>query len=462
MKKVSTSLLFDGHSYNVEALLEDTKITIVAVKKPQLARYESQGDYGHVKTYHQIDKAFTNPDQNVVSYSLHRVNEQTLKFVVEIPALEIVDEFLLRERQFEPTVEVLKKRVEQLEWEVSESKKIIVELETKINEKQVQAKKEMEVRLVELENKFLEQIRKNAEQQFKLQSELEQRQNQRQDLIRLSVEHLEKDVKVKIDEREQKTLQEVDKRQKKIDEKIVKEAQKVDTKISSVKSEIEQVQKSFQAKSEEHNIRHGQERDQIRKEIQTALEWTERSMPFPNSNLVTAFHAEYLVKWYEGPTKSWKIIYRASTDGFKAKDFHDKCDNIGETFTMIKTTNGSLFGGYTPIPWTSGGGAKWDPNTFLFSLRSASRKDPVKMKNDGSYSANTYSIYCLKKAGPTFGGGCDICIANNSNVNTQSLSNFGHSFTLNGYVYDTEEAKSFLAGSLYFQVSEIEVFAPAK
>ena len=36
------------------------------------------------------------------------------------------------------------------------------------------------------------------------------------------------------------------------------------------------------------------------------------------------------------------LIYRATRDGFKAKDFHDKCDEKGPTLTIIKTTTGHV------------------------------------------------------------------------------------------------------------------------
>jgi hypothetical protein len=42
----------------------------------------------------------------------------------------------------------------------------------------------------------------------------------------------------------------------------------------------------------------------------------------------------------------WKLLYRASNDGFSAKNFHDKCDGKRNTLTVIKTANSNIFGGY--------------------------------------------------------------------------------------------------------------------
>ena len=36
-------------------------------------------------------------------------------------------------------------------------------------------------------------------------------------------------------------------------------------------------------------------------------------------------------------TVKWKLLYRGTIDGFAAKDFHQKCDGIQKTLTIIKT-----------------------------------------------------------------------------------------------------------------------------
>jgi hypothetical protein len=45
-----------------------------------------------------------------------------------------------------------------------------------------------------------------------------------------------------------------------------------------------------------------------------------------------------------------------------------------------------------------------------------------------------------------------------SNINVVSFSNLGHSYTHPDYRQGSNEAKSFLAGSYNFQVTEIEVY----
>jgi len=155
--------------------------------------------------------------------------------------------------------------------------------------------------------------------------------------------------------------------------------------------------------------------------------------------------------------KKWSLIYRASRDGFEANKFHTKCDNKSKTLIIIKSTNGYVFGGYTEKSWNHSGGlfsdAKNDPNSFIFSLINKNQR-PIKLK-----WLQKYAIYCHTMCGPVFGGGSDLSIADQSNVNTDSYSNLGFSFTHPDYAYESNEAKSFLAGSSKFQVSEIEVYS---
>ena len=63
----------------------------------------------------------------------------------------------------------------------------------------------------------------------------------------------------------------------------------------------------------------------------------------------------------------YKLLYRASVDGDKAKTFHEKCDGIRGTLSLVKTTKNMKFGGYTEAIWNSNGYQK-DEKAFCFSL----------------------------------------------------------------------------------------------
>jgi hypothetical protein len=149
--------------------------------------------------------------------------------------------------------------------------------------------------------------------------------------------------------------------------------------------------------------------------------------------------------------QKWNLIYRATQDGFKASQFHSKCDDKSNTLVIIKSENDNIFGGYTEQSW-SGRYHKNDQNAFIFSLINKLNK-PLKMKCIDLKTA----IYCQNSLGPNFGS-YDFEINNDSNINTDSNSNLGDSYKHPDYEKDSNEAKSFLAGSHKFKVSEIEVY----
>ena len=116
-------------------------------------------------------------------------------------------------------------------------------------------------------------------------------------------------------------------------------------------------------------------------------------------------------KWIN-PLKSFKysLLYRASRDGDTTQAFHNMCDNKGPTITLILTTEGWIFGGYSDIPWnTESYSFEWEykesKEVFLFSIN-LQKKYPIKNPN--------YAIFCRGNQGPTFGIGPDINIRNNS------------------------------------------------
>jgi hypothetical protein len=43
------------------------------------------------------------------------------------------------------------------------------------------------------------------------------------------------------------------------------------------------------------------------------------------------------------------MIYNAREDGWKAKDFHKKCDRKGPTVSITKVKDGPCIGGFTTV-----------------------------------------------------------------------------------------------------------------
>jgi len=65
-----------------------------------------------------------------------------------------------------------------------------------------------------------------------------------------------------------------------------------------------------------------------------------------------------------------ELVYRGSRDGFTAAVFHEKADDRGDTVTVVKTTTGRVFGGYTNIPWSNSASQNMqkDSSSFVFQL----------------------------------------------------------------------------------------------
>jgi hypothetical protein len=165
-----------------------------------------------------------------------------------------------------------------------------------------------------------------------------------------------------------------------------------------------------------------------------------------------------IVKYY--PTildnfgnKTWKLLYRGSRDGFRASNFHGKCDGQSNTLTLIETTKGFIFDGFTPLVWDSTICWKSDSpqQSFVFTLKNAGNIEPRKFK----LLNVSYAICCHSSCGLLFGNGHDIYVADNCNANNSSHTNLGK-----GYVNDTGiTGNAVFTGEYNFTVKEIEVFA---
>lgn len=183
---------------------------------------------------------------------------------------------------------------------------------------------------------------------------------------------------------------------------------------------------------------------------------------FVNSTILTQEKSVQLLKLTNFPVNSGiKLLYQASRDGFSTVNFTQKCQNQSGTLTVVKVQNSSnIFGGYTRAAWATQQGYRNDSNAFLFSLVNQYNL-PTILNVTNSWSAiysGSGSQYCM----PFFGYGisnADLFIADQSNMNQNSFSNLGQSYRLPmSFAYGSAAAQSFLAGSFYFQVNEIEVY----
>lgn len=158
------------------------------------------------------------------------------------------------------------------------------------------------------------------------------------------------------------------------------------------------------------------------------------------------------------PEDKWRLLYRGSSNGFRARDFHSNCDDIPHTLTIIKALGTNyIFGGFAEASWTSSHGYKSDPKAFLFSLTNKDEQ-PIRIPVDPSRS--DYSLYMHDNFGPVFGtqNANDLLVADNGHLSKSNASDLGGNFKHPKYEFRSVEAQSFLAGSAKFQLSEIEVF----
>jgi len=133
------------------------------------------------------------------------------------------------------------------------------------------------------------------------------------------------------------------------------------------------------------------------------------------------------------------LLYRGSKDGFKAEDFHKKCDGHSNTITIIKVKDGDIIGGYLSVPWESSWSGKYvkDDKTFLFSI---TKNKIYKIKED----QKDYAIYMRNEYGPTFGGSKNntLHISNECNNYKYSCIQLGMEDT--GYENNEDDCGTFI------------------
>ena len=179
--------------------------------------------------------------------------------------------------------------------------------------------------------------------------------------------------------------------------------------------------------------------------------WSKASPPppaFKSTKLLNTANVTTLNNWAGVPGQQWKLCYSKSTHGGSSSTFHNNCNNKGETYTIVKSTYGKLYGGYFGQSWRSVNNYVFDTNSFLFSL-SGNTKHPIWRQQYAVYDNNSY--------GPTFGGGHDLYI--------DSGMNYGYTYF--GWTYQCPwcnqcvngTCQNYLAGSYSGNyIQDVEVF----
>jgi hypothetical protein len=101
--------------------------------------------------------------------------------------------------------------------------------------------------------------------------------------------------------------------------------------------------------------------------------------------------------------KSSRLLYKATTNGWTAQNFHKICDNRGPTITIATLKDDTFIGAFSPISWgTVNNQYINNPEAFLFD------NDAKYTTNNSLFGPNQVAIYQSELIGPTFGGGHDF------------------------------------------------------
>jgi len=150
-----------------------------------------------------------------------------------------------------------------------------------------------------------------------------------------------------------------------------------------------------------------------------------------SSNLVNQSQSNQISEWVTESLKisnlNLRLLFKASRDGYSAEAFKSKCERKANTVTVARTNHGKLIGGFTTIAWetpTEGSHVYEEDESetsFLFSL-TYNEKYPIKHELRQFAVCNTQSL------GPLFGGGSDLEIVDDCNVNYNSFSGTDHTY----------------------------------
>ena len=159
----------------------------------------------------------------------------------------------------------------------------------------------------------------------------------------------------------------------------------------------------------------------------------------------------------------FKLVYRGTRDGDTAKEFHKRCDKIGQNITLVKTDKDKIFGGFTKCNWeipekylkemedddAENGIQKKDEYSFCFAL-GAEKKIYEHCKEEGE-GEEREAIFCSPKFGPTF---CSNIFA----IYNKFLKNGGYSTKKDNSCFEGQDEDYELTGEKDFYIKELEVY----
>jgi hypothetical protein len=169
---------------------------------------------------------------------------------------------------------------------------------------------------------------------------------------------------------------------------------------------------------------------------------------YPTSSIISNVDMNTISHWINpSSVYAFTLLYKASEDGDDVKTFHNLCDNMGSTVTLILTEDNWIFGGYTDVVWESDDepsywSYRYSNQSFLFSI-TLHKKYPIVLRDN--------AIFCSSMNGPTFGYGFDFALSNKF-FTKDSTCNAPFSYG------NMERNNEFNGGKKMFIAKEVEVF----
>lgn len=189
----------------------------------------------------------------------------------------------------------------------------------------------------------------------------------------------------------------------------------------------------------------------ILKELNYAKKETEKA--FNSSSIINDIKKQnVIIDWLKEKINknfiSFQLIFKMSENGSSSKDFHKFCDGKGDTLIIIKTNKNKIFGGFTPLNWTSNtfGIGLYDTSdkTFVFSLDLMKKYDMINKEK--------MAIYCKDIYGPIFGN-YDIFLGKNMKIGSSYATK-----TPNFFSDNILELTGGMGENNEFEVEEMEVY----
>ena len=220
----------------------------------------------------------------------------------------------------------------------------------------------------------------------KLFSQKESLENENQKLIKKINETKEESIKLENDINEmEKGIQDQQSIKQQFEEKTNKSKQKLISlvyKIDNIREKIKECDnqiKEYEAKIgqiEKSNDNYKEIKKDKKEEKKKNKNNSENNIMELNPNLKSRINSKIIVdpkhlfmldEWFKKELK-FKLLYRASEDGYSPQSFHTKVDKYKNTLIIIKDVNNFIFGGFTRKTWDGDKVYKKDKRAIVFNL----------------------------------------------------------------------------------------------